>query len=59
MQAAADDGVSSSDEDADWELEDKEQLERAGRVSGELPRCWIYRQQRRLRLRLGFQFRRW
>jgi hypothetical protein len=29
---------------------------RAG-VSGELPRCWIYRQQRRLRLRLGFQFR--
>jgi hypothetical protein len=26
MQAAADDGVSSSDEDAMWELEDKEQL---------------------------------
>jgi hypothetical protein len=27
MQAAADDGVSSSDEDAAWELKDKEQLE--------------------------------
>jgi hypothetical protein len=26
MQAAADDGVSLSDEDAAWELEDKEQL---------------------------------
>ena len=33
MQAAADDGVSSSDEDAAWELEDKEQLELARQAS--------------------------
>jgi hypothetical protein len=33
MPAAADDGVSSSDEDAAWELEDKEQLERARQAS--------------------------
>jgi hypothetical protein len=49
---AADDGVSSSDEVAARQLK----VERAGAaragVSGELPRCWIYGQQRRLRLRL-------
>jgi hypothetical protein len=33
MQAAADDGVTSSDEDAAWELEDKEQVERARQAS--------------------------
>jgi hypothetical protein len=33
MQAAADDGVSSSGEDAAWELEDKEQLELACQAS--------------------------
>jgi hypothetical protein len=34
MQAAADDGVSSSDEDEDaWELEDKDQVERARQAS--------------------------
>ena len=33
MQAAADDGVSSSNEDAAWELEDKEQLELARQAS--------------------------
>jgi hypothetical protein len=34
MQAAADDGVGSSDEDAAaWELEDKEQLEQACQAS--------------------------
>jgi hypothetical protein len=55
MQAAADDGVSSSDEDAMWELPGGQGAARAG-VSGELPRCWIYRQQQQLR-RL-FQFRR-
>jgi hypothetical protein len=33
MQAAADDGVSSSGEDAAWELEDKEQLEQACQAS--------------------------
>jgi hypothetical protein len=33
MPAAADDGVSSSDEDAAWELEDKEQVEQACQAS--------------------------